>query len=90
MARAKRVTVTLPPDLAELVEEVRQEEGCTTSEFVREAIRRYADSKRREALFRYGEMKAKEVGLEGVTAEEVSEIIHARREREAAAQGRSG
>lgn len=87
MARGKRVTVTLPPGLAAMVEEVRKQEGCTTTEFVRAAVSRYASDKRREALFRYGEMKAKEVGLEGITAEEVSELIHARRERERAAAG---
>lgn len=83
MAQAKRITVTLPPELAALVEEVAKDEGCSTTEFIHDAVRW-------KAIFAYGEMKAREAGLEGVTAEEVSEIIHARRELEAAAQDRPG
>ena len=75
MARSKRVTITLPPELAAMIEEVRQKEGCTTTEFVQSAVRW-------KTIFAYGEMKATGVVLEGITAEEASELIHARRERD--------
>ena len=40
------ITFSLPPEMAEQVQQVMQEEGRTTSELVREAIRLYMDERK--------------------------------------------
>ena len=37
----KTITISLPPQMADQVEQVMQEEGRTKSELLREALRRY-------------------------------------------------
>ena len=64
MPRAtKTITFSLPPEMAAKVEEVRREEGRTTSELVREALRRYIQEREWKGLLRYGERRAREQGL---------------------------
>jgi Arc/MetJ-type ribon-helix-helix transcriptional regulator len=83
MERAKKVTVTLPPELAAFVDEVCQDGELTASEFVRSVLRWYAEDSNWRAIFAYAELKAKKVGLYGITAEEVAELMYARHVREA-------
>ena len=41
--KSKVITFSMPPDMAEQVQQVIREEGRTMSEFLREAIRLYMD-----------------------------------------------
>ena len=41
----KAITFSMPPELAEQVQQVLKEEGRTMSEFLREAIRLYMDER---------------------------------------------
>ena len=41
--KSKVITFSMPPDMAEQVQQVVREEGRTMSEFLREAIRLYMD-----------------------------------------------
>ena len=41
----KVITFSMPPEMAEQVQQVVQEEGRTVSEFLREAIRLYMDER---------------------------------------------
>ena len=42
---SKTVTFSMPPEMAEEVQRIVQEEGRTMSEFLREAIRMYIDER---------------------------------------------
>ena len=42
----KAITFSMPPDLAEEVQQVLKEEGRTMSEFLREAIRLYLEERK--------------------------------------------
>ena len=42
----KAITFSMPPDLAEQVQQVLKEEGRTMSEFLREAIRLYLEERK--------------------------------------------
>ena len=53
--KSKVITFSLPPEMAEQVQQVVKEEGRTVSELLREAIRLYMDERewrRRERLER--------------------------------------
>ena len=41
----KAITISMPPQMAEMVQQVLQEDGRTMSEFVREAIRLYLEER---------------------------------------------
>ncbi len=41
----KAITISMPPELAEQVQQVLEEDGRTMSEFVREAIRLYMEER---------------------------------------------
>jgi len=77
MARVtKTITLSLPPEMVDKIEELMKEEGRTRSELLREALRRYAEEKEWKKLYRYGEMKAREKGM---TEDQIEDIIDARR-----------
>jgi len=59
----KTITFSLPPEMADMVEEIMEQEGRTKSELLREALRRYIEEREWRALFRYGEQQAREQGL---------------------------
>lgn len=59
----KTITFSLPPDMADRVEEIMKQEGRTKSELLREALRRYIEEREWRELFRYGEQRAREQGL---------------------------
>ena len=52
----KAITFSMPPEMAEQVQQVLKEEGRTMSEFLREAIRLYMDE--REWLWRERRQRA--------------------------------
>ena len=55
--KSKVITFSLPPEMAQQVQQVVEEEGRTVSEFLREAIRLYMDE--REWLRRERRQRAK-------------------------------
>ena len=57
------VTFSLPPELAERVDRLVEDEGRTRSEVVREALRRYIDDSEWQRLLDYGERRARELGI---------------------------
>ena len=77
MARTtKTITLSLPPEMADKIEELTKEEGRTRSELLREALRRYAEEQEWKKIYRYGEMKARE---KGITEDQIEDIIDAYR-----------
>ena len=78
VAYRKPVTVSLPPPLLKQVERRAKQQHQTTSELVREALRRYlseadADTAWQRALA-YGRRRAKQLGLD--TDEQVEEYVN--------------
>ncbi len=89
MARTTRtISISLPPEMAAQIEKIMKEEGLTRSELLREALRRYVKERRWQNLYRTVEMKGKEKGI--TTEEQVNELIHARRVRDAQTQSGVG
>jgi CopG family transcriptional regulator/antitoxin EndoAI len=77
MARTtKTVTLSLPPEMVDKIEELMKEEGRTRSELLREALRRYAEEQEMKKIYRYGEIKTRE---RGITEDQIEDIIDARR-----------
>lgn len=77
MARTtKTITLSLPPEMVDKIEELMKEEGRTRSELLREALRRYAEEQEMKKNYRYGEIKARE---RGITEDQIEEMIDARR-----------
>ena len=73
---SKTITLSLPPEMADKIEELMKEEGRTRSELLREALRRYAEEQEMKKIYRYGEIKARE---KGITEGQIEDIIDARR-----------
>ena len=64
MPRTTRtITVSLPPELADRVDEVMQQQGQSRSEFVREALLRYMDECEGRQLLQYGDQRARARGI---------------------------
>ena len=76
MRKVKTWSITLPPEMAQELEEVMKEEKRGKSELVREALRRYMDDIRWRKIYRYGELKAQE---SGISEADVVDIVHERR-----------
>ena len=65
MARSTRTfTFSLPPEMADRVDEAMKQEGRTRSEFVREALLRYMEECEWRRLLQYGEQRAREEGID--------------------------
>ena len=73
MSRTTRtITFSLPPDLADRVDEAIQQQGCSRSEFLREAIDRYIQEMEWRGLLHYGEERAR---AEGIGPEDVTRLL---------------
>ena len=60
MPRTTRtITFSLPPELADRVDEVMKQQGRTRSEFLREAVLRYIQECEWRQLLQYGENRAR-------------------------------
>ena len=68
----KTITFSLPPDMADTVEEIMRQEGRTKSELLREALRRYIEEREWRQLLRYGEQRARE---QGIGPQEVERLV---------------
>jgi len=69
-------TISLPPEMAEKVEDLMKKEKRTRSELFREALRRYFEEQEWKEIVRYGRMKAKE---KGISEDQVEDIVDAGR-----------
>ena len=73
MARTtKTITFSLPPEIAEKVNEVVAQQGRSKSEFVRTAVVRYIEEQEWRQLLQYGEQKSRE---EGISPEDVARLV---------------
>ena len=60
----KTITFSLPPEMADRVDEVMKQQGRSRSEFLREAVLRYIEEcEWRQLLLQYGEERAREKGI---------------------------
>lgn len=59
----KTITFSLPPEMAERLDEAMQQQGGSRSEFLRESVIRYIEECEWRQLLRYGEERARERGL---------------------------
>lgn len=56
----KTITFSLPPEMAQQVQEVMREEGRTMSELIREALKNYMEEREWLRTIRYERLKARE------------------------------
>ena len=64
MPRTTRtITFSLPPEMAERVDEVMKQQGRTRSEVLREALLRYIEECDWKELLSYGEQRARNRGI---------------------------
>lgn len=68
----KTITFSLPPEMAGQVEKVMQAEGRTRSELLREALRRYLEEREWKRLLKYGQRRARELGI---TPDDVERLV---------------
>ena len=59
----KTITFSLPPEMADRVDEVMKQQGRSRSEFLREAVLRYIEECEWRQLLKYGEGRAREKGI---------------------------
>ena len=59
----KTITLSLPPEMADRVDEVMKQQGRSRSEFLREAVLRYIEECEWRQLLQYGEERARENGI---------------------------
>ena len=70
-------TISLPPEMAEKVQEFMDKEERTRSELFREALRRYFDEQEWKELKKYGQMKTRE---REISEDQVEDIVDGSRE----------
>ena len=63
MRTTRVLSLSLPPDLVREAERIAKQEGRTKSELFREALRRYVEERRWRALQRYGQDRARKLGM---------------------------
>lgn len=64
MPRTTRtITFSLPPEMADRVDEVMKQQGRSRSEFLREAVLRYIQEYEWRQLLQYGETRARAKGI---------------------------
>ena len=68
----RNITFSLPSEMAERVEEAMQQQGCSRSEFLREAVLRYIEECEWRQLLQYGEERARE---QGIGPESVADVV---------------
>jgi len=57
------ITFSLPPDMADRVNELMEQEGRTRSELLRDALLRYIEESEWRRVLNYGERRARERGI---------------------------
>ena len=73
MPRTTRtITFSLPPAMAERLDEAMQQQGQSRSEFLREAVVRYIEECEWRQLLQYGEERAR---AQGIGPEDVTGLV---------------
>ncbi len=73
MPRTTRtVTFSLPPEMADRVDEMMTQQGRSRSEFLREAVLRYIEECEWRGLLQYGEQTARQ---QGIGPEDVAALV---------------
>ena len=73
MPRTTRtITFSLPPDMADKVDQAMKQQGRSRSEFLRDALLRYIEECDWRRLLQYGEMQARE---RGIGPEDVASLV---------------
>jgi len=68
----KTITLSLPPQMVRAVDRLMKSEGRSRSELFREALRRYIEEKEWKEVLRYGEKRARALGI---TPDQVEDIV---------------
>ena len=68
----KTITFSLPPEMAERLDEVMQQQSRSRSEFLREAVIRYIEECEWRQLLQYGEERAR---AQGIGPEDVAGLV---------------
>ncbi len=68
----KTITFSLPPEMADRLDEAMQRQGRSRSEFLREAVLRYIEECEWRQLLEYGEERAR---VQGIGAEDVADLV---------------
>ena len=68
----KTITFSLPPEMAERLDEVMQRQGRSRSEFLRVAVLRYIEECEWRQLLQYGEERAR---AQGIDPEDVAGLV---------------
>ena len=63
--RTKTITFSLPPEMAEQVKNVMREDGRTTSELIREALRNYMEERQWLRTVRQERLRERQTEREG-------------------------
>ena len=79
MRTSKTLSITLPPEMLTLAEDMARKEHRTMSELVREALRHYERTQWWDSMNAYGRPKASERGL--TEADVVSTVRDVRKRR---------
>ena len=73
MPRTTRtITFSLPPEMADRLDEAMQGQGRSRSEFLRDAVVRYIEECEWRQLLQYGEERARELGI---GPEDVADLV---------------
>ena len=65
--KTKTITFSLPPDMAQQVQQVMKEESRTMSELIREALKNYMEEREWLTTIRYERLKEREAEREDAT-----------------------
>ena len=68
----KTITFSLPPEMADRVDEAMKRQGRSRSEFLREAVLRYIQESEWRQLLQYGEDRAR---AKGIGPEDVAGLV---------------
>ena len=68
----KTITFSLPPEMAERLDEVMQQQSRSRSEFLRDALLRYIEECEWRQLLRYGEERSR---ARGIGPEDVAGLV---------------
>ncbi len=72
----RKITFSLPREMADWVEEIAEQEGISRSALLREALSRYMEENEWQKLLRYGEQRTRE---QQISPEDVSRLVEEHR-----------
>lgn len=72
MRSTKLITISLSSGLLKKAEKAAREENRTRSELLREALRRYLEEREWRRIYRYGETRARKLGVD---EEDIEQLV---------------